>query len=181
VPLILATGNRDAPLAGLVTASVVADRPQDAQLHLAIHASAHAVAAEACGLGYPSLRLSPAPASGGCGFLPNRDTRGRGPARNGIEAAVIASLAGAEAEHLAGIADPVHCADIAPWLTDGSPTEAEPYIEWLRLKAASVVEHPLRQRVIVALTVALLEREMLTPEDVATIALAETARYMRGQ
>ena len=106
---------------------------------------------------------------------------GRGPARSPLETEVIVALAGAEAEALAtGVSVPC-CADIAEWVTDGEVAEAEPFIEWLRLKAARTVEHPLRQRLILAIAEALAVRGELSDVEVAAIARLQTGLYMRGQ
>ena len=161
----------------------------DPRLLAAIHLAGHAVASEACGRDYPQLHLEPSPGAGisraDCAFRVDVDAggeaRGVGPARNGLEAAIIASLAGVEAERLAGGAVEGRCIDVTRWLTDGDPRDAEPYIEWLRLKAERTVEHPLRQRVIIAIADALVARGALDAPEVALLARQETGRYMRGQ
>jgi len=161
----------------------------DGRFLAAVHLAGHAVAAEACGTEYPQLRLEPssdAAVSGAhCGFEVNAGTgdeaRGGGPARTGLEAAIIASLAGVEAERLAGGTAEGQCSDVARWLTDGDPRDAEPYIEWLRLKAERTVEHPLRQRVILAIARALLASGALESREIELLAAQETGRYMRGQ
>jgi hypothetical protein len=168
----------DEPLRHLAVRTPDSGQARTTQL-AAIHLAGHAVAAEVCGLGYPPLRLESEPTA--CGFVPRRDGGGHGPARNGIEAAIITSLAGVEAERLAGAHPDSACLEVAAWLTDGEPRDAEPYIEWLRLKAERTVEHPLRQRLILALAAALLERGALSPSEIEVIALAETSAYMRGQ
>jgi len=134
------------------------------------------VAASACGLPYPPLSLSAA----GCP-LTHEASVGRGPARNPLETEVIVALAGAEAEAIATGATVPCCADVAHWITDGDGAEAEPFIEWLRLKTARTVEHPLRQRLIAAIAQALVSRGALGEPEVRAIALDETGRYMRGQ
>ncbi len=142
----------------------------------AIHLAAHAVAASACGLPYPSLSL----AADGCPLA--RDAAvGRGPARSPLETEVIVALAGAEAEAIATGTTVPCCADVAAWVTDGDGAEAAPLIEWLRLKTARTVEHPLRQRLITAIARALVSRGELRGTEVGAIALQETGRYMRGQ
>ena len=146
----------------------------------AIHLAGHAVAAEVCGLSYPDLSLEPAP-SEACPYAPRRDSAGHGPARNGVEAAIIASMGGGEAERLAGSEPAGACIDVARWLTDGEPREAEPFLEWLRLKAERAVAHPLRQRVILAVAYALRDGGVLSSAQIEATALRETALYMRGQ
>ncbi len=152
----------------------------EADFLVAVHVAAHAVASAACGADYRSLRM-PADPSAPCDFSPTLGTSGGGPARNATEAAIISSLAGSEAEALAAGESRRQCSDVTRWLTDGDPHEAEPYIEWLRLKAARAVEHPLRQRLILALATALIERGALTGAEVLVLAETEIGRYMRGQ
>lgn len=152
-------------------------RPADRRLpQRAIHLAAHAVAASACGLAYPSLSLRSADCP-----LARGASVGRGPARNPLETEVIVALAGAEAEAIATGASVPCCADVAAWVTDGDGTEAEPFLEWLRLKAARTVEHPLRQRLIAAIANALVSRGELSDTEVGAIARVETGLYMRGQ
>lgn len=142
----------------------------------AIHLAAHAVAAGACGLPYPPLSLSSVECP-----LARGASVGRGPARNPLETELIVALAGAEAEAMMTGIPVACCAEIAGWITDGDSAEAEPFIEWLRLKAARTVEHPLRQRLIAAIAEALASGRDLRDTEVRAIALAETGRYMRGQ
>ncbi|MSP21809.1 MAG: hypothetical protein EXR66_02115 [Dehalococcoidia bacterium] len=151
-----------------------------ARLHAAVHLAGHAVAAEACGLGYPELNLDAASAAR-CSYVALRTGSGHGPARNGVEAAIIASLAGIEAQRLAGGDPGAACVEVAPWLTDGESRDAEPYVEWLRLKAERTVEHPLRQRLILGIALALVEAGGLTSAQIEPLAARETALYMRGQ
>lgn len=146
----------------------------------AIHLAGHAVAAAACGLPYPALELE-RPDANACSYVAARDGRGGGPARTGIEAAIIATLAGPEAERLAGGEAVPPCLDMRGWLTDGDPREAEPYLDWLRLKAERTVEHPLRQRLILAIARALLECGALRGPEIEELARHETGLYMRGQ
>jgi hypothetical protein len=169
----------DEPLRTLSAALPESGAGPDPRLLRAIHLAGHAVAAEVCGLNYPDLSLDGTPAEP-CPYVPRSDGSGRGPARNGTEAAIIASMGGVEAERLAG-ADPAACIDVARWLTDGESREAEPFLEWLRLKAERAVTHPLRQRVILAVARALLESGMLSSTQIEATALRETALYMRGQ
>jgi hypothetical protein len=179
---------RDDPLRGAALDGGPGD-VVDARFLAAVHLAGHAVASEACGRQYPGLRLEPR-AEGrafemGCAFhvdgAVGGEAGGGGPARNGLEAAIITSLAGAEAERLAGGAAVSRCIDVTRWLTDGDPREAEPYVEWLRLKAERTVEHPLRQRVIIAIARALLAQGVLDAPEVEILAVEETGRYMRGQ
>lgn len=135
-------------------------------------------------LGALSLELPEEETHEACRFTAPPAPQARGPARNATEAAVIVSLAGDQAESLAraGTGHASHsCSDVARLLTDGDPREAEPYLEWLRLKAYRLVEHPLRQRVIRAVALALAERGALAPGDVEAVERLETGRYMRGQ
>ena len=180
----------DEPLRGVAVVDSESGDVADARLLAAVHLAGHAVAAEACGREYQPLRLeswSGVPGAGaGCTFAVEAgaggaDARGGGPARNGLEAAIIVSLAGAEAERIAGGVVEGGCIDVTRWLTDGDAREAEPYVEWLRLKAERTVEHPLRQRVILAIARSLLAGGPLEPEEIEVLATEETGRYMRGQ
>lgn len=153
------------------------DERYDATTKRAIHLAAHAVAADACGLPFPALSLDDA----ACPLIRGDGGSGRGPARNALEAAVIVALAGAEAEAIATGTHPSCCVDVSSWVTDGDNTEAEPFIEWLRLKAARTVEHPLRQRLINSIARALVEAGELARSEVQAIAMSEVSSYMRGQ
>ena len=181
-----ASDAEDEPLRDLAAIEGDSGELMDARLLAAVHLAGHAVASEACGREYPRLRLEPSfgvPGVGtGCPLRVDAgaEARGGGPARNGLEGAIITSLAGVAAERLAGGAAEGACVDVTRWLTDGDPREAEPYIEWLRLKAERTVEHPLRQRVILAVARALLTRGALEPREIEVLATEETGRYMRG-
>jgi hypothetical protein len=173
---------RDEPLRGVAAILSEFGASVDARFLAAIHLAGHAIASEACGRAYPPLRLE-LDAETGCAFRVDAvdEDRGGGPARNGLEAAIIASLAGVEAARLAGGAVEGPCLDVRRWLTDGDPRDAEPYVEWLRLKAERTVEHPLRQRVILAIARALMEQGALGTPEIQALAAQETGRYMRGQ
>ncbi len=145
----------------------------------AVHLAAHAVAAAACGAPYGPLRLSGV-AADRCGFA-QVPSAGGGPARNATEASIIATLAGSEAEALAAGESRRDCRDVTRLITDGDPAEAGPYVEWLRLKAARAVEHPLRQRLIYRLAAALVEDRTIAASGVVGLVEAEIGQYMRGQ
>ena len=177
----------DEPLRSVAEVDSNSGEVMDARLLAAVHLAGHAVASEACGREYPVLHLEPwsgvPEVAAGCGFRVGAgvEDRGGGPARNGLEAAIITSLAGVEAERLAGGPAEAPCVDVRRWLTDGDPRDAEPYIEWLRLKAERTVEHPLRQRVILAIARALLACGALEGAEIQALAAHETGSYMRGQ
>jgi hypothetical protein len=145
----------------------------------AVHLAGHAVASQVCGADFGPLRLD-RPLSERCRFSPPVSPAPRGPARNATEAAINTLLAGSAAETIAG-APASPCADVASLLTDGDPAEAEPYIDWLRMRAAGTLSHPLRQRIVLALARALIEHTALDAHVVRAIADGEIARYMRGQ
>ena len=144
----------------------------------AVHLAGHAVAAVVCGGTYGPLALDGG--TGVCAAALAAGAGGGGPARNATEAAIIVALAGGEAEAIVTGVTPSACTDVTRWLTDGDPAEAEPYVEWLRLKAARAVAHPLRQRLIQALAERLLLGP-LTASEIARLTNLETSRYMRGQ
>lgn len=146
----------------------------------ALHLAGHAVIAEACGAPYGPLALE-AELDGTCSFATPALARPGGPARTPTEAAVIVALAGSEAEAAFGVRSERACTNVARLLTDGDPAEVEPYLEWLRLKAARAIEHPLRQRLIRAIADALAERRALTASEVGALARGVISRYMRGQ
>ncbi len=148
----------------------------------AVHLAAHAVTAAVCGAPYCALNLDGPGGAGpdGCGFAAPTSAGG-GPARNGTEASIIATLAGSEAEALAAGVPRRDCVDVTRLLTDGDAAEAGPYIEWLRLKAARAIEHPLRQRLIGRLAAELIARRMLAAGEVVDLVEGEIGRYMRGQ
>ncbi len=145
----------------------------------ALHLAGHAVIAEACGVPYSPLALDVTSAR--CSFVAPTTSRGGGPARTATEAAIIMTMAGSQAEAMLGGGTARECADVARLLTDGDPTEVEPYLEWLRLKAARAIEHPLRQRLILALATALSEHRTLTAGDVDTLTRRVISHYMRGR
>lgn len=162
---------------GQVVAETAESQPPESLHGRAVHLAAHAVATVVCGGTYGTLTLDDTSA---CQFAPASDLGGGGPARNAMEAAIIVALAGGEAESLLTGTAPRACADVKRWLTDGDPAEAEPYVEWLRLKAARAVAHPLRQRLIIALA-RRLHLGPLSAVEVMRITDLETSRYMRGQ